>query len=488
MGNIMKGSLRRIGATFIAFAVLCSTCLWPSLHVLAAPKMMAHLKSGSGNANGHFGSQTPEAFVLSDKNDITNETIKFQMKLASTKSDTRFRFVTKYVDDTHWSYIAYDGASGWFIEYKNGSATGYPSITGLPELNQNDVVNVSAEYTSNGLVVRVENKTSGESGEALISTADFISLKDQKGKIGFGAGTYQSQLTEIYFSDVVVGSTNYTNYSQWALYKQNLSGQTWEPSVAAPGTEEETPVEQGRKWFTITGGANNAAGHAYGDATKKAPILLLDNDKKMEDAGSLSLKVKPSNNWGVFYNYVNDANWLYVGYDSSSNWYYQYNLDGSGSYPKITGLPEPVEGQALDISISLSRETLSVTVNGVTSRVTNQSLISFADKNSGKGRFGVKTNGATSISFADVKYNGINCMEDNWVFAAERQGQLKAESYSKLAPVSGVVSNKEGKAISEAVVRIGTKSVNTDINGHYQLNDLEVGGNNISVTKPGYQA
>ena len=31
----------------------------PSLDVLAAPKMMAHLKAGSGNANEHFGGAKP---------------------------------------------------------------------------------------------------------------------------------------------------------------------------------------------------------------------------------------------------------------------------------------------------------------------------------------------------------------------------------------------------------------------------------------------
>ena len=51
------------------------------------------------------------------------------------------------------------------------------------------------------------------------------------------------------------------------------------------------------------------------------------------------------------------------------------------------------------MSISLNRETLSVTVNGVTSRVTNQALIDFSEENAGKGRFGVKTNSATTISF-----------------------------------------------------------------------------------------
>ena len=484
MINIVKGKMKRTWAIAIAFTMFFSTCLLPSLHVLAATKMVAHLKAGSGNGNGHFGSATPEAFVLSDKKDITNESISFELKVGSTKSHTRFRFVTKYVDDTHWGYIAYDGATGWFIEYKNGT-TGYPSVTGLPELNKDDVVNISAKYQEDGLKLKVENKTSGISGEALINTADFISLKDQKGQIGFGGARYQEEYTDIYFSDVEVGDVNYNG---WALYKDNLAGQLWEPSVTLPGEEAETPSEQGQKWFVLTGGANNAGGHAYGNANAKAPVLLLDNDRKMEASGELSLKLKPSNNWGVFYTYVNDSNWLYIGYDSSSKWYYQYNLDGSGSYPGITGLPAPVEGEELQMSISLNNETLAVTVNGVTSRVTNQSLISFANKNAGKGRFGVKTNGATSISFADVKYNGINTMDDNWVFCAERQGQKFEEKISKLVPLSGTVLTNEGNLISEAVVRIGVKSTKTDVNGKYQFDALEIGEYSIAVTKAGYEA
>ena len=488
MVNILKGSKKRLWAGVIAIAVFC-TCIFPSLHVLAAPKTMAHIKAGSGNGNGHFGSANPELFVLSDKKDIRDESISFQMKVGSEKNDTRFRFVTKYVDDNHWGYVAYDGATGWFIEYKNGNKGGYPGITGLPGLNQNDIVNISAVYVENGLKLKVENEISGESGEVLINTADFISLKNEAGKIGFGAAAYGTAYTDIYFSDVTVGSDKYTNYNAWTLYKDNLTGQVWEPSVVVTDKEDpEEPSEQGEKWFKLTGGSNNGGGHAYGNPAAAAPVLLLNNSRKMEEAGELSLKLKPSNNWGVFYSYVDDNNWLYIGHDSSSKWYYQYKLNGSESYPKISGLPEPVEGQELQMSVSLNRETLSVTVNGTTVRVTNQALISFAEKTSGKGRFGVKTNGATSISFADMKYNDTNTMEDKWGFAAERQGQKVEEEYSKLVPVSGTVLNKDGNPIPEAVIRIGANSANSDVNGRYQFDGLEIGEHNMAVTKPGYEA
>ena len=118
--------------------------------------------------------------------------------------------------------------------------------------------------------------------------------------------------------------------------------------------------ESGRKWITINSGARGGGGHAYGNASTNAPALLLDNDKRMEESGEISLALRPGNdNWGVFYSYVDDSNWLYVGYDPSSKWYYQYKLNGSESYPQIPGLPEPVIGEEMQISISLNRETLS---------------------------------------------------------------------------------------------------------------------------------
>lgn len=200
----------------------------------------------------------------------------------------------------------------------------------------------------NGLKLKVENEISGESGEVLINTADFISLKNEAGKIGFGAAAYGTAYTDIYFSDVTVGSDKYTNYNAWTLYKDNLTGQVWEPSVVVTDKEDpEEPSEQGEKWFKLTGGSNNGGGHAYGNPAAAAPVLLLNNSRKMEEAGELSLKLKPSNNWGVFYSYVDDNNWLYIGHDSSSKWYYQYKLNGSESYPKNFRSPRACRGSRI---------------------------------------------------------------------------------------------------------------------------------------------
>ncbi|MBR6770157.1 MAG: Ig-like domain-containing protein, partial [Lachnospiraceae bacterium] len=264
-------------------------------------------------------------------------------------------------------------------------------------------------------------------------------------------------------------------------------------SEAAMGKQQTEPIvtaeeATGRKWITITGGANNGGGHSYGNPDTSAPIFLMNNTKRMEEAGELSLSVKPSNNWGVFYSYVDDNNWLYVGYDGSSQWYYQYKFGSTTSYPRISGLPTPTEGEELKMSISLNRETLSVTVNDTTVRVTNQALINFAEAVGSNGKFGVKTNGRTSISFANVKYNNQDCMADTWGFCAEREGQEKAETVAPLFTLTGTVKNTDNQPIAGAVVRVGANSTTTDENGTYSLAGLEADEYAMAVTKPGYLA
>ena len=248
---------------------------------------------------------------------------------------------------------------------------------------------------------------------------------------------------------------------------------------------------EGRTWVTITGGANNSGGHNYGNGASSGPIFYLDADREMVSGGTISMALKPSGNWGVFYSYIDDSNWLYVGYDSSSKWYYQYKWNGSESYPGISGLPDPVEGEELSLTISLSNETLAVTVNGTTAYETNQTLKSMAnaltESNGNLGKFGVMTKGATSISFADFAYDGKDCMKDTWQFCAERDGQTVDVTVTALAPVSGKVTNEAGEAIEGATVRVGVNSTTTDANGEYRFDAVQVGEYSFAVTKPGYQ-
>ena len=79
----MKKAWKSLASVMLAVAMVLTTVMTylPSLEVLAAPitKNMAHLKSGSGNANGHFGSNTSEALIFPDDADITVEDFSFTL-------------------------------------------------------------------------------------------------------------------------------------------------------------------------------------------------------------------------------------------------------------------------------------------------------------------------------------------------------------------------------------------------------------------------
>ena len=251
--------------------------------------------------------------------------------------------------------------------------------------------------------------------------------------------------------------------------------------------------QQGRKWFTLTSGSNNGGGHNYGNGAASGPLFYRDNDKKMVSGGTISLALKPSDNWGVFYSYIDDSNWLYVGYDNSSKWYYQYKWNGQESYPGISGLPDPVAGEELSLTISLSNETLAVTVNGTTAYSTNQTLKNMANALTSSygdlGYFGVMTKGQNAvIEFADFVYDGQDCMNDNWGFCAERAGQNVEVFVTAMAPVSGTITNTEGEPVAGATVRVGVNSTETNEQGQYRFEGIQVGEYAFAVTKAGYQS
>ena len=106
----MKKKWNKVTAALLMLVMVVTTVLGaaPALSVKAEPVTMGHLKSGSGNANGHFGSATPEAFVLSEKADYTNQAYSLKLRINSDVDKTRLRIVTKYKDDNNWAFLMYD--------------------------------------------------------------------------------------------------------------------------------------------------------------------------------------------------------------------------------------------------------------------------------------------------------------------------------------------------------------------------------------------
>ena len=374
MSKRVKSRWGVLAALAVAFVAVLAIVIGAVRPALAAGETMGHLASGANNGNAHFGGTTPEAFVLSDTT-VGEGTVGADFVINSDPTTSRVRFVAKYVDDENWAFVGYDVSNNWFFQYSADGEGGWPSLSGLPTLSAGQEAKISVSVAGSVVTVDVNGETATVDNEALAG------VLTQEGKVGFGGATYSTQYTDIAFTNVVMGDQTVTDFSNWDVYR-DVEGQTWEPAY--------TPeVPEGRKWIQITGGSHNGGGHAYGNANTSAPLVLVDNSRKANNGETLSLTLVPESdtiNFGIFYTYVDDSNWMYVGYDPSSKWYCQYNYNGSGSYPAFGGdLPTPEKGVPMEISISVNNEKVSLTVNGVTQSMSNQAAGSCTASLSGKG-------------------------------------------------------------------------------------------------------
>ena len=262
----------------------------------------------------------------------------------------------------------------------------------------------------------------------------------------------------------------------------------WMPAMTVQAEESTSKM-----WIDLTPGSSTGGGHSYSGAS--GPMFYTHSTERMVPGGTISMTLKPgADNWGVFYSYIDDNNWLYIGHDGSSNWYYQYRINGAENYPQISGLPNFVAGEEFTLTISLSNETLEVTVDGTTQRVTNQKLKELAEtfeaSHGNLGKFGIMAKNRAVTSFADFTYDSKNLMDETqWEFNVNRNDGSKAEvSYTAMKPISGTVTDVDGKPVEGATVRVGSNATTTDVNGNYSFEGIQVGEYNFAVTKAGYEA
>ena len=262
----------------------------------------------------------------------------------------------------------------------------------------------------------------------------------------------------------------------------------WMPAMTVQAEESTS-----RMWIDLTPGSSTAGGHSYSGAS--GPMFYTHSTERMVSGGTISMALKPgADNWGVFYSYIDDNNWLYIGHDGSSSWYYQYRFNGQESYPQIAGLPDFVAGEEFNLTISLSNETLEVTVNDTTQRVTNQKLKEMAEAFNASygdlGKFGIMAKNKYVTSFADFTYDSKNLMDETkWQFNVDRNdGSTAKVSYTALRPVTGTVTDADGKPVEGATVRVGSNATVTDAEGKYEFPGIQVGEYNFAVTKAGYEA
>ncbi len=259
----------------------------------------------------------------------------------------------------------------------------------------------------------------------------------------------------------------------------------------------QAEAAEGKVWYHVATGSGNGNAHTYSDPATSPAAVLLHSTTKMPQvngqfSGTFSVTYEKQGEaanarLGFFYTYLNDNNFLYVGYDSSSKWYYEYKVNGSGSYASIAGLPDQADASRTTFAVSVSREALEVTVNGVRKSVNNQNFFTLAENAGENGRFGFRLGAPTSFHFIDAKLNN-EALTNSWEFLADCEGQtFEEEEPVPVYTVTGLVKDAENHPVEGANVRIGYESAQTDASGNFSV-EVEAGTYDVAVSARGYVA
>lgn len=248
-------------------------------------------------------------------------------------------------------------------------------------------------------------------------------------------------------------------------------------------------------WYHVKAGSGNGNSHEYSNVSSGPAAVLLHKTETMPKDGELSLTYQKMGTpaharLGFFYTYQDDGNWLFIGCNPGGNWFYQYMLDGAGSWPELTSLDLQNDDSEVKVSVSVNREVLQVKVNDSVQNVNNKDLDTLMNKIDGKGKFGFRaakySDEWTEFRFTNVKVNGQEASGD-WGFLADCAGQLfEEEEPIPTYSVSGEVRDADGQAIPGAKIRVGGETGTAMEDGSFSIPGVEAGEYVLSVSAKGY--
>ena len=154
-----------------------------------------HLKSGSANGNNPSAT-TPPAIFTNGKEYNFNEAGFFEanFKTEQAGSLNRTGIYIGYKDQNHGMFFGYN-ASGWYWQKYGEASDPWSSNVGtVPAAGS--TVKVKVEWTAD------KKATFYVDGTALFSDVDFSKIADQGNQIGIKAGTFGTELTDVYLKDI----------------------------------------------------------------------------------------------------------------------------------------------------------------------------------------------------------------------------------------------------------------------------------------------
>ena len=179
-----------------------------------------HLKSGSANGNNPSATAPPAIFTNGKEYNF-NEAGYFEanFKTEQAGSLNRTGIYIGYKDQNHGMFFGYN-ASGWYWQ-KYGEATDpwSPNVGTVPAAGS--TVKVKVEWTAD------KKANFYVDGTALFSDVDFSKIVDQGNQIGIKAGTFGTELTDVYLKDIhYTGQAEAETFAVSGKVMENVDGKT----------------------------------------------------------------------------------------------------------------------------------------------------------------------------------------------------------------------------------------------------------------------
>lgn len=179
-----------------------------------------HLKSGSANGNNPSATAPPAIFTNGKEYNF-DEAGYFEASFKTEQAGrlNRTGIYIGYKDQNHGMFFGYN-ASGWYWQ-KYGEATDpwSPNVGTVPAAGS--TVKVKVEWTAD------KKANFYVDGTALFSDVDFSKIVDQGNQIGIKAGTFGTELTDVYLKDIhYTGQAEAETFAVSGKVMENVDGKT----------------------------------------------------------------------------------------------------------------------------------------------------------------------------------------------------------------------------------------------------------------------
>ncbi|MDH6367429.1 MULTISPECIES: endo-alpha-N-acetylgalactosaminidase family protein, partial [unclassified Breznakia] len=246
-----------------------------------------------------------------------------------------------------------------------------------------------------------------------------------------------------------------------------------------------------------------ASGSGNDNGANVALLELTNSEVGTPDNGELSFTFTPRSTktdtrFGVYLRYVDKNNFVFVGVDASSNWFYEYKVNGSGSYPQL-GVSAPNQGDETTLKVKWEDNNMWVDVNGTPTNSGNPYTINAlqsiqADKVYLKA--GSYKEAVSDVLFKNVTYknatNTITNNTDTWKLATAHGGEIYEAEYEEPVitevNINGVVQDVNENPLHNAKVKLGELVTTTNAQGQFVFQNVTSGKYNMVISKPGYQS